>query len=75
MKYDVASKKVSVLFDGLCFGNGVALSPNEDFVLFNDIGRFRIWRQYLRGPKTGETEVFADLPGRDTNPIFSALCK
>ena len=42
MKYDVAGKKVSMLFDGLCFGNGVALSPNEDFELLNDIGRFRI---------------------------------
>ena len=69
MKYDVASKRVSVLFDGLCFGNGVALSPKEDFVLFNDIGRFRIWKQYLRGPKAGQTEVFVDLPGLDTNSI------
>ena len=57
MKYDVASKKVSVLFDGMCCGNGVALSPNEDFVLFNDIGRFRIWKQYLRSPKARQTEV------------------
>ena len=73
MRYDVASKKVSVLFDGLCFGNGVALSPKEDFVLFNDIGRFRIWKQYLRGPKAGQTEVFVDLPGRDTNSIVFYL--
>merc|ERR1711862_231362 len=49
---------------GLCFGNGVALSPKEDFVLVADIGRFRIWKHDL---KSATTEVFADFQGAPDN--------
>ena len=64
LRYDVAKKSVSVLFEGLSFGNGVALSPKEDFVLAADIGRFRIWKHDL---KSATTEVFADFQGAPDN--------
>ena len=67
MRYDVATKAVTVLLKGLSVANGLALSPKEDFLLVNDLSRFRIWRYYLAGPKAGTTEVFADLPGAPDN--------
>ena len=35
MRYDPATGKVEVLLKDLYFGNGVALSAKEDFVLVN----------------------------------------
>jgi len=40
-----------VLLDGLLFGNGVALSDKEDFVLIAETARSRIHRYWLTGDK------------------------
>ncbi|MCB1034455.1 MAG: SMP-30/gluconolactonase/LRE family protein, partial [Acidobacteria bacterium] len=64
LAYDPASRKVRVLLDGLYFANGVALSRDEDFVLVNETYRYRILRYWLKGPRAGTSEVFAEaLPG------------
>lgn len=64
LRYDPFTKKTDVLLDGLYFANGVALSPNEDFVLVNETYRFRVTRYWLKGEKAGTHEVFLDdLPG------------
>ncbi|OHD62741.1 MAG: gluconolactonase [Spirochaetes bacterium RBG_13_51_14] len=68
MKYDPATKKVSVLLRGLYFANGVALSQKEDFVLVNETYKYRIQRYWLTGPKAGKSEIFIDnLPGFPDN--------
>jgi sugar lactone lactonase YvrE len=48
----------------LYFANGVAVSPDQSFVLVCETTKYRIQRYWLKGPKEGETDVFLDnLPG------------
>ena len=47
LSYDPATGEVKVLLKDLYFANGVALSPNEDFVLINETYRYRITRYWL----------------------------
>jgi len=62
--YDPATGNTDMLLDGLYFANGVALSQNEDFVLVNETGRYRVTRYWLKGEKTGTSDIFIDnLPG------------
>ena len=44
ISYDLNTKETEVLLDGLFFANGVALSPDEDFVLIAETSAFRIMR-------------------------------
>ena len=68
MRHDRDTGETRVLLDGLYFGNGVALSAGEDFVLVNETYRYRIQRYWLAGEQTGEAEVFIDnLPGFPDN--------
>jgi sugar lactone lactonase YvrE len=62
---DGAVEKIAT---GFVYTNGVALSPDEDFLLINETGRARVHRLWLTGPKAGEQEVFMDnLPGYPDN--------
>lgn len=64
LRYDPATQQTELLLEGLYFGNGVALSEKEDFVLVNETGRYRIKRYWLDGEKAGTSDVFIDgLPG------------
>lgn len=64
MSYDPATRRVTVLARGLYFANGVAVSPDQSFVLFVETGDYRVDRYWLSGPKKGTLDVFADdLPG------------
>jgi sugar lactone lactonase YvrE len=66
--YDPVTKQTTTLIKGLYFANGVALSKNEDFVLVAETYRARIQRYWLKGPKPGTADVFADnLPGLPDN--------
>ena len=63
-----ATKSTTVLLSDLYFANGVALSQREDFVLVCETYRYRITRYWLKGEKTGKSEVFVDnLPGFPDN--------
>jgi len=56
--------KLTVLIDELWFANGVALSPNEDFVLVCDLFRNKILQYWLKADKAGAVRTFAEgLPG------------
>ncbi|MCA0869587.1 SMP-30/gluconolactonase/LRE family protein [Seohaeicola saemankumensis] len=53
---------------GFVYTNGVALSPEEDFLLIAETGRARVHRLWLSGPRAGEQEMFLDnLPGYPDN--------
>ena len=42
----------------------LAISKNDDFLLVNETGKYRILKYFLKGPKMGKTEVLIDnLPG------------
>lgn len=59
---------VDVLMDNLQFANGVVLAPDESFVLVAETGASRINRVWLKGPRKGQKEVFAEgLPGMPDN--------
>jgi len=62
--YNPETKQVKTLIDSSFFGNGVAVSKNNDFVLMVDLAKYRIIRHWLKGEKKGENEIFIEnLPG------------
>jgi sugar lactone lactonase YvrE len=64
VKYDISTGECAVVLDGLVFANGIAVSPDDTYVLVNETMRYRIQRVYVRGPRAGDVEVFIDnLPG------------
>lgn len=58
---------VETVLDGLAFPNGVALDPDERFLLVAETGGYRIIRYWLSGDCSGDTETFVDLPGFPDN--------
>ena len=58
---------VETVLDGLAFSNGVALAPDESFVLVAETGLYRIERLWLTGERAGQRETFAEVPGFPDN--------
>lgn len=72
LRYDFRSGKTSVLLRSLQFANGVALGPDETYVLVNETGAYRVTRYWLKGAKAGQSDVFIDnLPGFPDNITFN----
>lgn len=64
MRFDASTGAIDLLLGDLNFANGVAVAPDESFVLVNETARYRIHRVWLTGPKAGQSEIFIDnLPG------------
>ena len=64
LAYDPRTQKTRTIADGIYFANGVAVSPNQSYVLVNETGLYRVLKIWLTGPKQGQREVFIDnLPG------------
>jgi len=64
LKYDIEAGECAVVLGGLFFANGVAVSPDDSYVLVNETMRYRVRRVYIRGPRKGEVDIFVDnLPG------------
>lgn len=58
------AQKPHTLLDDLYFANGVAVSPDQSFVLVAETGKYRIRRVWLNGPSAGHSDIFIDnLPG------------
>jgi sugar lactone lactonase YvrE len=70
--FDPRSGQLQVRVPNLAFANGVALGPDEEFVLVNETAAHRIMRHWLKGPKQGQTDRFAEnLPGYPDNISFN----
>jgi sugar lactone lactonase YvrE len=68
LAYDPATGRTRLLLDGLYFANGVALSPDQAFVLVDETSAFRVRRYWLSGPRAGQNDIFVDnLPGFPDN--------
>ncbi|WP_323754420.1 SMP-30/gluconolactonase/LRE family protein [Marinobacter sp.] len=68
LRYNPKTRRTEVLVANLHFPNGVAVSPEGDYVLVNETWKYRILKHWIAGPKVGRTEVFADnLPGFPDN--------
>jgi sugar lactone lactonase YvrE len=64
VKYDINTGECAGVLSELYFANGVAVSPDDTFVLVNETMRYRTKRIYVRGPRQGVVETFIDnLPG------------
>jgi sugar lactone lactonase YvrE len=63
---------VELVADGLYFANGVALAPDESYVLVVETASYRVTRVWLRGEKKGQRDVLVDnLPGFPDNVTWS----
>lgn len=72
LRYDFATGLTEVLLDQLQFANGVALGPDENYVLVNETGAYRISRYWLKGEHVGSHDLFIDnLPGLPDNLSFN----
>jgi sugar lactone lactonase YvrE len=64
LAYDPETQATRLVLDRLYFANGVAVSPDQSFVLVVETAKYRVQRYWLTGPRQGEAEVFIDnLPG------------
>lgn len=71
--YDPATQKTRLVLGGLFFPNGVALGPDDAYVLVAETASYRIQRVWLTGEKAGQVDVFADnLPGFPDNLTWSS---
>jgi hypothetical protein len=72
LSYDPASGDTAVHMEDLFFANGVALGPEDDYVLVNETGLGRINRLWLKGKKAGQRDLFfSGLPGTPDNLFFN----
>jgi sugar lactone lactonase YvrE len=68
LRYDPETRDTEVLLRNLYFANGVAVSPDGEYLLMNETWKYRILRYWIGGRDPGSTEVFADnLPGFPDN--------
>lgn len=68
LQYNAAKNESKVLLDNLWFPNGLAISPDNQFVVVAESSKFRLVKYYIDGPKKGAFEVFAaGLPGIPDN--------
>ena len=64
LAYDPSTNTTQLVLDDLYFANGVAVSPDQSFVLVAETGMVRVKRYWLTGPRKGESDIFIDnLPG------------
>lgn len=62
--YSPASGELELLADELFFANGVAVAPDQSFVLVNESFAYRTTRIWLTGDKAGQRDTFIEkLPG------------
>ncbi|KAI5063340.1 hypothetical protein GOP47_0021887 [Adiantum capillus-veneris] len=72
LRYDLKSGETSVVVKGgLQFPNGVTLSKDETFLVIAESVTGRLLRHWLKGPRSGETEVLVVLPGYPDNVRLS----
>ena len=68
IEYNPTTKISTVLAQGINFANGVTLSHDEQHLLFNETGSYRVMRLALNGNQRGNLEVVIDnLPSFPDN--------
>ena len=72
LSHNLRTKKTAAVIENLYFANGVALGPDDEFVLVNETMMARIVRYWLKGPKAGTKEYFIEgLPGYPDNLSYN----
>ncbi|MGA0098673.1 MAG: SMP-30/gluconolactonase/LRE family protein [Steroidobacteraceae bacterium] len=71
LAHDPETGHTRVALDGLRFANGVALGPEDAYVLVTETPAARITRLWIAGPRAGERDTFiTGLPGLPDNLSF-----
>nr|XP_012233601.1 PREDICTED: adipocyte plasma membrane-associated protein-like [Linepithema humile] len=60
IRYNAAKKRNEVLIRNIGFANGVVLNDDESYVIVSDMTKHRLLKYNLKGPKTGQTEIFIE---------------
>jgi len=64
LAYDPDSGEVDTVLDDLYFANGIAVDPEQRFVLIVETGKYWVRRYWLEGNRAGETDIIIEnLPG------------
>ena len=68
IEFNPSTGDARIIVDALNFANGVAISEDQQFLLIAETGSYRILKHWLKGPKSGTTEVLLDnLPAFPDN--------
>ena len=63
-RYDPSTQVTDLLVDNGYFTNGVAVSLDGSYLLYNETSVYRVMKYHLKGPRSGQTEVLIEgLPG------------
>jgi sugar lactone lactonase YvrE len=66
--FDPATGSAEVLLDNLAYANGIAIDPDNRFLLVVEMNEYRVLKYWLAGPDKGRTEVLlSNLPGFGDN--------
>ena len=66
--FDIKKGKARTLLKGINFANGVAVSHDQNYVLVNETGSYRVIRYWIKGDKKGKSDIFIDeLPAFPDN--------
>lgn len=72
IRYEPATSTTTIIARGLAFANGVALAPDESYLLVCESARYRIARIWLQGDRKHLVETYIDnLPGFPDNITLS----
>ncbi len=72
LSYDPRTGETVVRLENLMFANGVALGPEDAYVLVNETIAARTMRLWLKGAKAGQSDVFLEgLPGYPDNLSYN----
>ena len=64
IRYNPFTKESTLLLDNLYFANGIAVSNDGQFLLFNETYDFSVSKYWLLGPKAGTREkIYTNTPG------------
>lgn len=67
LSYNPSTKEVKVLYKGMQFPNGLAISKDGSFLAIAETTTCRLSRFWLKGEKAGTLETFVQLPGPPDN--------
>ena len=68
IEFDPSNGQSKVIMSGLSFANGIATAADDSFILVVETGSYRVWKYWLKGDKSGQSEVIVDnLPGFPDN--------
>ncbi|XP_055805271.1 protein STRICTOSIDINE SYNTHASE-LIKE 5-like [Solanum dulcamara] len=68
LSYDPSTKQTRTLLSELYFANGVAVSPDQNYVIFCETPLRKCQKYYIKGERKGTVDMFVDnLPGYPDN--------